>query len=358
MRNENDPHQNLSEKGARLCRRPAEHGAASRRRWKFGCCCGGSRTTQPRSGFFMPSLNILAALLIACSMCAATVTWTNATGGDWSNTNNWSTGALPGAGDDVIIPPGSPITVTHSTGTDTIHSLQNNQAFTLSGGSLAIATTLLASNTVTLAGGTLTTATVVTTNGASLVVSSGKFDGVTVNGTLDVGNSVNGAALTVTNGLALNGTALVGNPTNSWTGVISFAGSQTLGGSGTVVFGNAFYGYNALLVANGGTTLTIGSGITIEGQNGSIGYSPWEGGAQNGSVVNQGTIQADVSGGTIAINAQPFNNQATLVVYNGGTLAVAGTGTNSGSVTGAGGAFSASGLWANHSGTIMPEGTN
>ena len=111
----------------------------------------------------------------------------------------------------------------------------------------------------------------------------------------------------------------MGNPTNSWSGVISFAGSQTLGGSGTVVFGNAFYGYNALLVANGGTTLTIGSGITIEGQNGSIGYSPWEGGAQNGSVVNQGTIQADVSGGTIAINAQPFVNQSSLI-GTGGTL--------------------------------------
>ena len=134
-------------------------------------------------------------LLTLCLNTArsATVTWVNPAGGDWNDTNNWSTGALPGAGDDVIIPPGSPITVTHSTGTDTIHSLQNNQAFTLSGGSLTIATTLLASNTVTLSGGTLRTATIVTTNGASLVVSSGTLDGATVNGTLDVGNTVNGA---------------------------------------------------------------------------------------------------------------------------------------------------------------------
>ena len=33
------------------------------------------------------------------------------------------------------------------------------------------------------------------------------LDGVTVDGTLDVGNSVNGASLIVTNGLVLNGTA-------------------------------------------------------------------------------------------------------------------------------------------------------
>ena len=35
----------------------------------------------------------------------------------------------------------------------------------------------------------------------------------------------------------LNGTALVGNPTNSWYGATDFSGSQTLGGNGTVVFG-------------------------------------------------------------------------------------------------------------------------
>ena len=95
-----------------------------------------------------------------------------------------------------------------------------------------------------------------------------------MNGTLDVGNSVNGASLIVTNYLVLNGTALVGNPTNGWYGAITFAGSQLLGGSGTVVFGN--YGNpaaNALRLANDGATLVIGSGITVRGQNGTVGYS-------------------------------------------------------------------------------------
>ena len=35
----------------------------------------------------------------------------------------------------------------------------------------------------------------------------------------------------------MNGTALVGNPTNGWYGSIGFSGSQTLSGNGTVVFG-------------------------------------------------------------------------------------------------------------------------
>ena len=94
-------------------------------------------------------------------------------------------------------------------------------------------------NVLTLQGGTIHGGTVVTTNGASLIVSgSAALDGVTINGMLDVGQHLPPASLTVTNGLVLNGTALVGNPTNNSNfGAIIFAGSQTLSGNGTVVFG-------------------------------------------------------------------------------------------------------------------------
>src|SRR5207249_877019 len=114
-----------------------------------------------------------------------------------------------------------------------------------------------------------------------------------------------------TNGLVLNGAALLGNPTNGfanslkWWGEISFAGSQTLSGNGTVVFGNATYTplattyfIDALRLRDGGTTLTIGPGITVRGQNGTIGNLYW-GGPPNVSIVNQGTISADVADGTI-----------------------------------------------------------
>jgi RHS repeat-associated protein len=120
----------------------------------------------------------------------------------------------------------------------------------------------------------------------------------------------------------LNGTALVGNPTNQWPGYITFAGSQTLSGDGTVVFG--LNGYNVLWLDYAGTTLTIGSGITVRGQNGGIGA--WTGypleGPANVSVINQGTISADVAGGQITINAQPFSNQGNVAVSAGATLSV------------------------------------
>ena len=63
---------------------------------------------------------------------------------------------------------------------------------------------------------------------------------------------------------------LVGNPTNGRSGVINFVGTQTLGGSGTVVFGNnqTYSGgcVNTLAMSAAGTTLTIGAGITVRGQ--------------------------------------------------------------------------------------------
>ena len=53
----------------------------------------------------------------------ATVNWINPGGGDWDTASNWSSGQVPGAGDDAVISiPG--ITVTHSDfATDSVHSL-------------------------------------------------------------------------------------------------------------------------------------------------------------------------------------------------------------------------------------------
>src|SRR5581483_400897 len=143
------------------------------------------------------------------------------------------------------------------------------------------------SNYFTLGHGTIIGGTIIATNGASFCVSgSGSLNGVTIYGMLDVGNTYSGANLTVTNGLALNGTLLLGNPTNSSFGGVGFLGSQTLAGNGVVTLGNDNYnlrgyaGRDAIWLGDGGTTLTIGPGITIQGQNGVIGaYTsfPWYG---------------------------------------------------------------------------------
>jgi hypothetical protein len=51
----------------------------------------------------------------------AAVSWVGGASGSWALAGNWSTGTLPGAGDDVAI--NGPVTVTHAAGSDTIHSL-------------------------------------------------------------------------------------------------------------------------------------------------------------------------------------------------------------------------------------------
>ena len=69
-----------------------------------------------------------------------------------------------------------------------------------------------------------------TWDGKAVATSGGTLDGVTVNGDLDL--SVFNTHVTVINGLVLNGTATLGTHTRMY-----FSnGSQTLGGTGTVVF--------------------------------------------------------------------------------------------------------------------------
>ena len=110
------------------------------------------------------------------------------------------------------------------------------------------------------------------------------------------------------NGLVLNGTALLGDAGNGWSGRINFAGSQTLGGNGTVVFEPS--GISYLHLQNSGTVLTVGSGITLRGQSALID------GDQNTAMVNAGTISVDTNSATINI-AVVLSNQGTARAING-----------------------------------------
>src|SRR5437773_3958274 len=171
-------------------------------------------------------------------------------------------------------------------------------------------------------GGAIHGGTVSTAEGAKLLFTTagGTLDAVTVNGDLDLtGNNV---LVTVVNGLTLNGTATIGATGGVWSRM-EFSGTQTLGGAGTVVFGDA-YGPMLRPVDNG-TTLTLGPGLTVRrGSNasrpGSIGYNPNYGGNAAVSVVNLGTISADTSGRTIRISGQSFSNQGDFEVATGALL--------------------------------------
>jgi hypothetical protein len=152
-----------------------------------------------------------------------------------------------------------------------------------------------------LRGGTIVGGTVTTAGGAELIAtqSGGTLTGVTLGGTLEVGQILH-TKVTVTGGLALS----QGTINMEGNGLLSFVGSQALGGTGTVSFADGD-ARKDLAVPNSGDTLTIASGVTIHGDSGMVGTS------KGGSISNDGTIASD-AGGTITVQ--------NLANFAGGTL--------------------------------------
>ena len=200
------------------------------------------------------------------------------------------------------------------------------------GGSLDITGTTLALNAATgswnLSGGMIKGGTINASGGAKLILtpSGGTLDGVTLNGDLDM--TAGSVYASVINGLTLNGTATFGFDAR-----LLFNGSQTLGGTGMVVFQNfATPSAPALVTNTTGMTLTIGPGITVRGGGGSnfsgtIGSNTYWGGGDNTSLVLQGTINADIAGMGIRLSPKgtgTLTNTGTINLSNGGSLYVGG----------------------------------
>ncbi len=259
----------------------------------------------------------------------ATVTWVGGSG-DWDNAANWRddqmVNRLPTSADDAVIDV-SGITVTHASGKDAVGSLTVNDPFTLSGGSLTVLRQLQVqnNNTFTLSGGVLVSATLAV--GSTLTCApAGQaiLDQVTIDGLLDLAAN-NDAAVNVTDGLTVNGQVQLGSADGSTYGILAFSSTETLSGTGSVLFGGS--PINTINVANG-QTLTIGAGITIDGQNGSVGLTAFEGGG--GSMTNLGTIAAADAGqpagsttpGTLNILGAGLRNTGTLAASNDATLAI------------------------------------
>ena len=135
---------------------------------------------------------------------------------------------------------------------------------------------------------------------------------VTLNGSLDMATAT--STERVVNSLVLNGTINVNNAS-----LLNFEGDQTLSGNGSIVFGAG--GSNRVGVDGGGKTLTVASGITIRGENGTIGLGQLVNGSGN-TLVNNGAISADVSGGVITLAGLTagITNNGTISALNGGTL--------------------------------------
>ena len=190
-----------------------------------------------------------------------------------------------------------------------------------------------------LHGGTISGGTITSTGGSELALTgySGTLAGgvtiaagTTLDGTQNIGSAQEYAY--VTGGLALNGTLNLGSANGSVYGRLYFEnGSQTLSGTSTVTFGssinNSLQAYGPNVVA----TLTIGSGITIQGGSGQVvGYYAAD------SIINNGTITIP-SGQTLTIGGSNWVNNATITA-NGATVTIQGSNwANNGTITANGG---------------------
>jgi hypothetical protein len=180
-------------------------------------------------------------------------------------------------------------------------------------------------------GGTVQGGRVETTGGAALVAQFEMIlDGVTLGSDFSVPD---GGLITVTNGLILDDiTVTLVDGTVPFIGPrIRFATTETLGGAGDVVFGGT--GDAGSVVSTTGATLTIGPSITIHGpRGGSVGVL--------GSLVNQGTISAEVNALEITVSGTSVTNAGALQALNGGQILLSGTFANTAEViVGAGSQF-------------------
>jgi hypothetical protein len=222
----------------------------------------------------------------------STLNWINPAGGDWDTAGNWDANRVPNGTDDAVININTTNPITHSgSQSDAVNTLTStsqaaiaistgalsitnaasiNGNLTLSGATLISSGTLQVNGTFLISGGTLANANVLSGTTITGTTAGGTLNGVTLNGNLDL-TGANGVNLTVVNGLTLDGTATLGQGGNY--GYLTFGNSQTLAGTGTVVFAGS-NGSDALYTPSGSTTLTIASTISVHGQSGYVGAGP------------------------------------------------------------------------------------
>jgi hypothetical protein len=163
-----------------------------------------------------------------------TVSWTGAgDGASWSDPHNWSTNALPGSTDDVLINL-TGAAVNYSSGTTTVHSITDDDTLTVSAGSLTTNGGVHDNGVLTLSGGTLTA-----TLGVTVISATVNFN----SGTISIPN--NGA-------VSLSGAS-----------VLNFA--TTGSGSGNFAFSSGAATITGTIPA--AATVTVGQGVSVQLQD-------------------------------------------------------------------------------------------
>ena len=201
----------------------------------------------------------LASLFLALSaavLWADTITWTNASGGDWNVADNWSPNRVPRAADTALVnTPGAYIVnVTNSAeaASLTVGGAPGAQALQVTGTTLTATTTAI--------NGTLTA----------------------TNGTLNGAFTVNGGGALIESGSAFSGTVTVasGGVLDALGGSVAAAGSLTVQGNGVLNVASTVTLYGPL--TNAGTINLTNAAFYLYNNNG----VNWAGGIDNQGEIN------------------------------------------------------------------------
>ncbi|HEY3853394.1 MAG TPA: hypothetical protein VGO67_03260, partial [Verrucomicrobiae bacterium] len=231
----------------------------------------------------------LIAVITAASSQAATITWTNTAGGNWSVAANWNPNQVPGASDTALITTPGTYSITNSATASvsvlTLGGASGTQTLHLSSGTFTIASasTGNAQGILNLNGGTL--------SGAGSLTLAGSFDWTagTINNTGGV--LLNGTSTLSGGTVVLNGGLLANAGTLTWS-------SGTFGlenGTFTNQVGATFNITSDVSFNNYGGTSTFGNAGLVEktGGTGTTAFSP-------ATFINTGDVQ--VQSGTLNVN--------------------------------------------------------
>jgi fibronectin-binding autotransporter adhesin len=294
------------------------------------------------------------------------------------------------------------ITVSNATlalgGTYATSSLANLGSVTLSNGQVELLGSARNSGTLTLGSGssitgslgalslagTIVGGTVLDNGGGmSFAAGTGTLSGVTYQGAISLATNASGVTLAAGAQIAGANGAPGAAVISGNAAALSLQGNETLASANITLGASgqaASIGTSDAWLASSATTATLGAGVTIVqgGTNAALNanaLSPIAGFGLSDTLVNQGAIQANVSGGTMTIGGYgSFLNQGAIGVGNGDTLTVSAEQFgNSGTITvGAGGSmtlggnaavFGAATNWSNagqivvNGGTLMLGGT-
>jgi hypothetical protein len=261
----------------------------------------------------------------------ATVNWNNASGGNWETASDWSTGSVPGSGDDVFISASGAYTVSVTTPTTQINSITISDlsaALVLSNGA---SLSTVGDVTVDRGGSARLKIDAYGGSGGSKVTVGGNLTNASTGNGGDGGVSVGNASMTASDTLMVNGSFI-----NTGGALLTIEGGQTGASANVIVTGSVratLTGQYSVVANAGGASLQWGGGkITHIGDGaptgrgsllivGSTAYAEDGASNSNSALTNLATI---ASNGALDLRdgAVVTTSNALIVARGGAQLAL------------------------------------